>query len=231
MIQPKPLQPTILRAVEPRRLAEHPVPLKLSAAETGHAFSLAEVRTPPGASVPVQIRHFEEMTFYVLDGDYDFQVRDETVALGAGDLVFVPRGTPHAYRNGRPRAARMLVLATPGGVHERFLTSIGKPVAAAADRAPDGPPAPTTIRVRERATDGREPKTSVTRNGHDLGPPSAFYRLRYPNGRATPKRNGIDRPGPNLSPAEWSRALTPANGDELRPDASHGRERANDTNR
>jgi hypothetical protein len=30
-----------------------------------------------------------------------------------------------------------------------------------------------------------EPKTTTVRNGHGFGPPSEFYRLRYPNGRAT----------------------------------------------
>jgi hypothetical protein len=51
-------QPNTPRAVLPRRVAEHPVPLKLTAAETGQAFSLSEVHTPPLAEVPRRVRHF-----------------------------------------------------------------------------------------------------------------------------------------------------------------------------
>jgi mannose-6-phosphate isomerase-like protein (cupin superfamily) len=100
--------------------------VKLSKTETGNVFSLVEVRTPSGASIPHDAHHFEDKTFYVLDGYYVFRIGDESVELGAGDLAFVPRGTPHSYRNPDPVRARMLVLSTPGGIHQRLLEAIGE---------------------------------------------------------------------------------------------------------
>jgi quercetin dioxygenase-like cupin family protein len=142
-------QSTVLPTLEPRRVSaedgevvrvvENLVTFKLSAAETGNAFSLVEVRTLPGGSIPFHVRHFEEKTIYVLDGTYVLRIGDETVVLRAGDVAFVPRGTPHSYRNAGPLEARMLMLATPGGIHEHFLEEIGEPVSDRAAPAPAGP--------------------------------------------------------------------------------------------
>jgi mannose-6-phosphate isomerase-like protein (cupin superfamily) len=185
-------------ALAPRRIVKQRVPIKLAAAETGHAFSLTELRTPPGTSAPVTVLHFEEKTFYVLDGSYVFHLGDEKVVLGAGDLAFVPRGTPHSYRNARPMPARMLVLATPGGNHERLLAAIGATGVVPTDSASAGPPvlatiggavpaSPVAFRVREGATPDDEVGTPVRRNGRGFGPPSAFYRQRYPVGGVRPR--------------------------------------------
>lgn len=110
------------------RVLENIITVKLAAAETGNAFSLTEICTPSGAGLPLTVERFEEKTFYVLDGTYVVRIGDGTVVLGAGDLVFVPRNTPSAFRNASPLPARMLVLATPGGIHERFHAEIGEPI-------------------------------------------------------------------------------------------------------
>src|SRR5262249_21389991 len=120
---------------------------------------------------------------YVLEGSYVFRIGDETVVLETGDLAFVRRGTPHAYWNIQPLPVRMLVLVTPGGIHERFLASIGEPVE---------PPA--------------------ARNGRGFGPPSAFYRQRYPEVRMATAR---DPSKSDPSPDGWQTALTTADGREL----------------
>jgi quercetin dioxygenase-like cupin family protein len=138
MIQYSPTRSTEIATIEPKHVpaeegpvvhvAGNLVAFKLAAAETGNAFSLAEVRTLPGGNIPFHVRHFEEKTIYVLDGTYVLRIGDETIVLRAGDLAFLPRGTPHSYRNAGPQGARMLMLATPGGIHEHFLEEIGEPV-------------------------------------------------------------------------------------------------------
>jgi len=59
----------------------------------------------------VHARH--EETFLVLEGEYKMRLGDEVVIASAGDYVFVPRGTPHSYRNVGPRPARMLNIMSP----------------------------------------------------------------------------------------------------------------------
>ena len=45
--------------------------------------------------------------------------------MGAGSLVFVPRGRLHAYKNVGDGFAIMLLGHTPGRTHERFFEEIG----------------------------------------------------------------------------------------------------------
>lgn len=59
----------------------------------------------------VHSRH--EETFLVLQGQYRVRVGDEIVLVEAGDYVFIPRGTPHTYRNNGPGSASILNLISP----------------------------------------------------------------------------------------------------------------------
>ncbi|MGI8682480.1 MAG: cupin domain-containing protein, partial [Mycobacteriales bacterium] len=54
----------------------------------------------------VHARH--EETFLVLEGEYQVRLGGKVAVAGAGDYVFVPRGTPHSYRNVGPGPARVL---------------------------------------------------------------------------------------------------------------------------
>jgi hypothetical protein len=69
--------------------------------------------------------------------------------IGVGDLAFVPRGTPHIWKNIGTGEGRLLRIYTPGG-HEKFFFEIGRP-------AQPGMPAPrlTTEDIR-RAEAGVE---------------------------------------------------------------------------
>ncbi len=108
--------------------------------ETGGAYSLFETCTAPHLGTPPHLHHYEDESFYILEGTYGFQIGDEQVVLGPGGYAFAPRGTPHAYRNIGETPARMLIMETPGGIHERFFTEVGDLVTDPADaQAPAGP--------------------------------------------------------------------------------------------
>lgn len=47
----------------------------------------------------------EDELFYVLDGEFDMEFRDKTVALKAGEFLIVPRGVEH-----RPVAAQEVAI-------------------------------------------------------------------------------------------------------------------------
>ena len=103
------------------------VTCKVSSDQTGGAYSLFEVMSQPQGRVPPHIQHREDECFYVLEGEFEFLVEDLTTSVGVGSLVYVPRGTLHAYKNVGDKPARMLVSQTPGGLHERFFEELGKP--------------------------------------------------------------------------------------------------------
>ena len=100
---------------------------KVPSYRTGGAYALFEVATHPGAGPPPHIHHREDESFYVLEGEYEFLIGGETLRVGAGSLLYVPKGTLHAHEYVGEGVGRMLVTQTPGGLYEHFFEEVGKP--------------------------------------------------------------------------------------------------------
>jgi|1186.fasta_scaffold282720_2 quercetin dioxygenase-like cupin family protein len=95
--------------------------IKLSADDTGGAFSLIEYTAPAGAPGPPPHVHpgFDE-TFIVLEGALTVSLDDRTSSLSPGALAFVPGEIPHTFANDGTTAVRFLLLCAPGGFEEYF---------------------------------------------------------------------------------------------------------------
>jgi quercetin dioxygenase-like cupin family protein len=104
------------------------VTYKVTGDQTGGACSLFEVSSPSGGGPPPHVQHRGDESIYVLEGELEFLLEDRVWRIGAGSLVFVPRGCLHAHKNVGDGPARMLVGHTPGRAHERFFDEIGRPV-------------------------------------------------------------------------------------------------------
>ena len=52
----------------------------------------------------------------VLEGEYRFVVDEEEILAGAGDTVFAPRGSRHAFQCVSATAGRALITVVPGGL-------------------------------------------------------------------------------------------------------------------
>ncbi len=102
------------------------VTYKIPSHRTGGAYALFEVATQPGTGPPPHIHHREDESFYVLEGEFEFLNGWETLRVGAGSLIYVPKGTLHAHRVVGEGVGRMLVSQTPGGLYERFFEEVGK---------------------------------------------------------------------------------------------------------
>lgn len=99
---------------------------KVTAAQTGGAYSLFEVVSQPLGGPPPYIEHQEDECFYVLEGEFEFLDNDRTLRASSGSLIYIPRGNLRAYKNVGDKPGRMLVSQTPGGLHERFFEEIGE---------------------------------------------------------------------------------------------------------
>jgi len=99
---------------------------KVTAEQTGGAYSLFEDTVPPRYGTPPHIHHREDESFYVVEGEFEFSRDGETTRAGAGSLVYVPRGSLHAFKNVGEEKGRLLISQTPGGLHERFFEEIGQ---------------------------------------------------------------------------------------------------------
>lgn len=113
---------------------------KARGADTGNAYSLVEVTTAPGAGTPPHVQNGDDEAFLVLEGRYDFMHMGKEIAGTPGTFVFVARGEPHAFRNAGDAPAKMLIINSPGGLHEQFFMQAGDPVAADAGFPPAAPP-------------------------------------------------------------------------------------------
>ena len=113
------------------------VTYKVTAEQTGGAYSLFEVMSrPEEGGPPPHVQHREEEAFYVLEGEITFTVEAQTLTGGPGTFVQIPRGTPHAFRNNSASPARMLIQCTPSGF-DRFMAEFATELPS-----PGAPPFP-----------------------------------------------------------------------------------------
>src|SRR5499425_2897736 len=71
----------------------------LAGADTGGAYCLLEVALAPGMGVPRHTHTREDESYYVIAGELEVIVGDETFVLKPGDTMMAPRDIPHQLRN------------------------------------------------------------------------------------------------------------------------------------
>jgi mannose-6-phosphate isomerase-like protein (cupin superfamily) len=87
--------------------------VKVSGASTGGALSVIEEVDP--LDTPLHVHSNEDELWYVLEGEHIFQIGHVEMKAGPGDVVFGPRGVPHAQRRVVPRKGRFIEVFSPGG--------------------------------------------------------------------------------------------------------------------
>ncbi|NTW25661.1 MAG: cupin domain-containing protein [Lentimicrobium sp.] len=94
--------------------------LKVSSKDTNGNLSVFEqIGLTPEGGPPLHIHPYQDEYFYVLEGEYLFQVGQERYQLSPGDTIFLPRDVQHAFIQLSERA-RVLVSYTPAGKMESF---------------------------------------------------------------------------------------------------------------
>jgi quercetin dioxygenase-like cupin family protein len=92
----------------------------LNGEDTGGHVSVTEIALPahnPGP--PLHTHDFDE-AFYLLEGELTFQVEDDLITKGAGELAFVARNVPHALANHSDAPARYALVCTPAGFERHW---------------------------------------------------------------------------------------------------------------
>ncbi|MBL6081362.1 cupin domain-containing protein [Belnapia sp. T18] len=88
--------------------------------QTGQNFSCAEAEIEPGVGQPLHIHHTIEELLYVLEGEITFALEGRRFRSGPGGVLFIPRGSAHAFRNFGNRPARMLGVFSPSAMDGFF---------------------------------------------------------------------------------------------------------------
>ena len=115
----------------------------LSGEDTGGAYCLLDMRVAPGKGVPRHTHTREDEALFVLSGELEVTIGDETFTLRAGETLIAPRNIPHRLRNSGSVSNHYLIMFSPAGFEE-FLKATSLP-------APDNAVAPTeppTIAIR-----------------------------------------------------------------------------------
>lgn len=110
------------------RYAGGTVSILIDGTETGGAFALWEGVQKPGSEPPLHVHHTSDETFCILEGRMRFLIGGQVYDAGPGDVVFAPRGIPHAFKI-KSAVARALTLCTPAGFEEWFRV-LGEPAAS-----------------------------------------------------------------------------------------------------
>jgi quercetin dioxygenase-like cupin family protein len=88
---------------------------KVTAQDTGVAASIFELVAPSTIGPPRHVHHREDEWYYVLSGDFLFEVGDATYTLSTGATIWAPRKIPHGWANLGTQDARMILPWQPGG--------------------------------------------------------------------------------------------------------------------
>ncbi|MGE5249772.1 MAG: cupin domain-containing protein [Bacteroidota bacterium] len=99
---------------------------KVSTADS-HGSLLVVEMTHHAKGGPVCHLHYnQDEWFYVVEGEYVFEVGQERLRLKAGDSVFGPRKVPHVWSFVGDTPGRILFVFTPADQIEAFFREIGK---------------------------------------------------------------------------------------------------------
>jgi len=108
---------------------------KVAAPDTnGALFAMEQHSTKPGGP-PLHLHHDQDEFWYVLSGEYIFQVGSERFTGRRGDCLLGPRELPHAYAFTGIGDGRILVCFTPAGKMQEYFERPRTPGAYVVDAA------------------------------------------------------------------------------------------------
>lgn len=98
--------------------------LKISGTDTDGGFAMFEQTSlSQGKGTPLHVHHLQDEVFYVVEGNYYFQVGEDKFHLSAGDSIFLPMKVPHAWTQVSEKG-KMTVLFQPAGKMEAFFVAV-----------------------------------------------------------------------------------------------------------
>ena len=89
------------------------------AENTGKSWSLMEVVLPAESGPPPHHHPWDE-GYYVVEGEVRFTLGQESIRARAGDFLYAPGGTLHAFQGASERPARVLVFDAPAAAEGFF---------------------------------------------------------------------------------------------------------------
>jgi mannose-6-phosphate isomerase-like protein (cupin superfamily) len=93
---------------------------KVAANDTAGALFVMEQHSLRPGGPPLHLHHSQDEFWYVVSGDYVFQVGRERFEAHAGDCLLGPRGIQHAYAFVGSSSGRLLIAYAPAGRMQEY---------------------------------------------------------------------------------------------------------------
>ena len=124
------------------RIGQLAIRFLLEGEASGGSVAVFEFDVPAGARVPAAHSHdgYEE-TIYGLEGVLSWTLDGRKTDVGAGEVLFIPRGAVHRFDNDHGVEAKMLAIVSPGILGPEYFREI----AAVIEASTGGPPDPAAI--------------------------------------------------------------------------------------
>jgi len=103
---------------------KNPNDIKVSQKDTNSDLTIFEYIGNEKGGPPLHIHPHQDEIFFIVQGEYLFQVGQDKHTLKAGDTIFLPRTVPHAFAQLTDKG-KMFFLFQPSGKMEDFFRAIG----------------------------------------------------------------------------------------------------------
>jgi quercetin dioxygenase-like cupin family protein len=98
--------------------------VKVSGKDTAGDLAIYQsMLVSPKSGPPLHVHLYQDEIFYVLEGEYLFQVGEEKYELKPGDTIFLPRNVPHTWVQLQD-TGKMIVILQPAGKMEEFFLKV-----------------------------------------------------------------------------------------------------------
>lgn len=94
---------------------------KVKSQDTNGVFSVIEIVTPPGKGVSLHVHEREDELVYLLEGEIEVTLGDQTMKAVPGVMALLPRGIPHGFTSIGDQPSRLLDTILPGEFDNYFV--------------------------------------------------------------------------------------------------------------
>jgi quercetin dioxygenase-like cupin family protein len=136
-------------------LAGQPMAFLVTGKHTKYT-SMFDWMIPARFSTGRHVHDVQEETFYVVEGECEWQIGEEIIEAVPGTFVFIPPGVPHNIANATDKPARVIMTVSPPG-HERYFEQLAEMVSRS------GPPDSQAIAELRRRYDTEQISALQTR--------------------------------------------------------------------
>ena len=101
-----------------------PNDIKVSSKDTNGDLTIFEYIGNEKGGAPLHVHAYQDEIYFIVQGEYLFQVGEDKHNLTAGDTIFLPRTVPHAFAQ-LTESGKMFFLFQPSGKMEDFFRVMG----------------------------------------------------------------------------------------------------------